>query len=129
MNSSRINNSSQTSPVETPRKRRRIENFDDEVADESSDGFATPQLRRRPPPMLPSPFEQSHLLPKLLRPPPPPQVAAIASKIEEKLAEVEIETRREIDALFNLFSTRILQTIAAAKKPSSSSTADNSQKN
>uniref|UniRef100_A0A914QQ61 Uncharacterized protein n=1 Tax=Panagrolaimus davidi TaxID=227884 RepID=A0A914QQ61_9BILA len=63
--------------------------------------------RRRPPPMLLPPVfhprnsnqNQSKFLPQ--------KIGYIQSKIEEKLADIEIESRKEIDKLFQKFSSKI----------------------
>jgi hypothetical protein len=44
---------------------------------------------------------------------PPQKIAYIQSKIEEKLAEIEIKTRKEIDKLFQKFSSQIRVAAAA----------------
>uniref|UniRef100_A0A914XT34 Uncharacterized protein n=1 Tax=Panagrolaimus superbus TaxID=310955 RepID=A0A914XT34_9BILA len=44
---------------------------------------------------------------------PPQKIAYIASKIEEKLVDIEIESRKEIDQLFQKFSVQIRASVAA----------------
>ena len=94
--------------VATPRKRLRIESFG-EIENEAG---ATPKSRRLDPP----PPLRSQMLRAAAAAPPPPGVAFFASKMEERLADLEIETRQEIKQMFKTFSTEIQKTFAAEKK-------------
>uniref|UniRef100_A0A914PIG5 Uncharacterized protein n=1 Tax=Panagrolaimus davidi TaxID=227884 RepID=A0A914PIG5_9BILA len=100
---------------ETPRKRRRydflyeFEDGNEEGNDnEGNEEQRTP--RRRPPPMLlPPPTTIFHPRNSNQNQSkfPPQKIAYIQSKIEEKLADIEIESRKEIDKLFQKFSSQI----------------------
>uniref|UniRef100_A0A914PQI9 Uncharacterized protein n=1 Tax=Panagrolaimus davidi TaxID=227884 RepID=A0A914PQI9_9BILA len=100
---------------ETPRKRRRYDfsyEFEDGNEEENdNEGNAEQRTpRRRPPPMLlPPPTPIFHPRNSTQNQPkfPPQKIAYIQSKIEEKLADIEIESRKEIDKLFQKFSSQI----------------------
>uniref|UniRef100_A0A914PCC4 Uncharacterized protein n=1 Tax=Panagrolaimus davidi TaxID=227884 RepID=A0A914PCC4_9BILA len=98
---------------ETPRKRRRYDflyEFEDgnEEGNDNEGNAETP--RRRPPPLLlppPAPIFHPRNSNQNQSKFPPQKIAYIQSKIEEKLADIEIESRKEIDKLFQKFSSQI----------------------
>lgn len=84
---------------EAPKKRRRVEIVNENLLETPPFTRALPRI-----PLLPR------------RPPPPVNAAALASKIEEKLADVEIETRREIQNIFKEFDAKLRAIVAAQKQ-------------
>uniref|UniRef100_A0AC35GAJ3 Uncharacterized protein n=2 Tax=Panagrolaimus sp. PS1159 TaxID=55785 RepID=A0AC35GAJ3_9BILA len=106
---------------ETPRKRRRydflyeFEDGNDEGNDNDEGNAEQRTPRRRPALLLPPPAPIFHPRNSNQNQSkfPPQKIAYIQSKIEEKLADIEIESRKEIDKLFQKFSSQIRAAAAA----------------